>query len=141
MAYLWVRVGDSLAFMHIQRAWGRSTVNALGIALKTVYTVDYQSFHYFTVFIFVITVAVYQLRRRSYEALPYVFPCAINSLSLGLTNLGRYSVGTGICVIGFMRMVKEHFSPAARFVLYVFLGMISLILWYGWFMAYEITIG
>ena len=79
--------------------------------------------------------------RKAYEALPYFFPCLINFISMGFMNLGRYSIGAGISVIGFIRMIKEHLSASARVVLYVLLAVMSLILQYGWFMNYPITVG
>ena len=141
MLYLRVHMGDSLAFMRIQIAWGRTGVYLWGYIRNLITSGSYVDFHYFLVFIFIITVAVYQFRRKAYEALPYFFPCLINFISMGFMNLGRYSIGAGISVIGFIRMIKEHLSASARMVLYVLLAVMSLILQYGWFMNYPITVG
>lgn len=119
MLCLRVRIGDAIAFVHSY----------------------YLNFHYAVVFVTIIFVSVYQIKRTPYEAVLYVIPCLINLVSLGFINLARYSWGSGIAVIGFIQALNTHFSRSARIFIYIILACLAVQLQYSWFIGAPITIG
>lgn len=141
MLYLRMHMGDALAFLRIQKAWGRSGVN-IGYLLRTIFTSEsYVDFHYWIVFLILIAVTGYQVRKKPYEIVPYVSPCVISFVQLGFMNLARYSWGTGIAVIGLIDAMDEHLSRAARIFVYIVLAITAVRLQYWWFIGAPITIG
>lgn len=141
MLYLRLHMGDALAFMHIQKAWGRTGVNIFAL-LRSVFTSEtYTDFHYLVVFMLIIAIAVYQGKKRPYEIIPYTVPCIINFTSMGFMNLARYSWGSGMIIIGFINALDEHLSKSARIFVYILLAITAVRLQYWWFKAGIITIG
>lgn len=141
MLYLRMHMGDALAFLRIQKAWGRSGVNVYNM-LRSVFTAEnYVEFHYWVVFLILIAVTVYQARKKPYETVPYVIPCAINFVSLGFMNLARYSWGSGIAIIGLIDAMDEHLSKAARIFVYIVLAITAVRLQYWWFISAPIAVG
>lgn len=141
MLYLRIHVGDSLAFLHIQKAWGRSGVNLYSFFVSLLKSQEYVYFHYFVTFLIIIAVFAYQVKKRPFETVSYVIPCAINFASLGFMNLARYSLGSGIAVIGFIDAIEEHLSRAARIFIYIILAITALRLQYWWIIGANITVG
>lgn len=98
------------------------------------------SFHYVFFFICLIIVFIYQVRKRPFECVAYIFPCLINIFSLGLVNTARYSIGTGIFVLGFISLLSK--SPKWIKILSFFVLFGSTIgLQIAWFNGHQITIG
>ncbi len=96
--------------------------------------------HYVLVTILLVIVFIYQIKRRPFECIAYFFPCIINLLSLGLVNTARYSIGTGIFVLGFSSLLFK--SPKWIKILAFFVLSASAIgLQYAWFEGHGITIG
>ncbi len=158
MAYLQFKVGDSLAFMHIQKAWGRSGLLAIqsfpliGLRTGAVNSPiisyirdnlnDFTGLYYVLILVTIIAITAHQIRKkRAWETVAYVAPCVINFFSLGFVNLARYSYGTGISMIGLLEMVEENFSKRAKIFIYICLLLLSVKLYFAYYLGDEIVIG
>lgn len=148
MLFLKLYTGDALAFMHIQKAWGRtdlfngaSFINGLKHYFNYAVTPDVLvNLHYYLVTEAIILTIIYQVSRRPHECVPYFFPCAVNFLTLGFVNTARYSIGTGIFVLNFSDMLTK--SPKwLKAAVCIAVMVCAYYMQLSWFEAHFVTIG
>ena len=133
MAYLWRLMGDPLAFMRIQKAWGRSDVSFLKLLWQFL-SGEIQNGIYFVVFtVFVIMVICYDIyKHRSHEIVTPALILGIQCRSSFLC-IPRYMISTGFIWISAAEFIVKHCTVWLRRVIMAILTIISiffLILWY-----------
>ena len=133
MSYLWKLTGDSLAFVRIQKAWGRSDVSFLNLLQQFLFN-EKKSYIYFVVFaLFSIIIVVYAIcKHHSYEI---VTPAAILAIQCRSSFLciPRYMISTGLFWIVVVELIVKHCTNRVQKFLFFSLMGISvffLILWY-----------
>ena len=147
MFYLYKLVGDPLAFIRIQNSieWRGSSVKSYISSILPAFCSDKFIDIYLQLFlIMIIIVMIYQFKKGNlHEIFVYAIPCAIQFFNGNgvLMGIGRYSVGTGVFVIGFLEMISENFSQKAKLVTFLFLIYLSLKLLHGYFTYNIIAIG
>lgn len=142
MLYLYNLTGDSLAFMHIQKAWrsgtGEGIIKNFCNALVSESFVDVFYAFYLVI---ILIVAIYTIKRCPSEIVMYVLPLIITVLTTpNYLGVARYSIGTGVFVISFVEMLKKHLSKSAQLVIYFLLFLLSNVVTLSWYMGRPITI-
>jgi hypothetical protein len=89
MLLLYVLVGDSLAFSHIQRAWGRNPQNPLWIISKGLHGSAFDVYSTATA-LAAIFLSLVLIGQRRYELAVFSLTCSVVPLSTGLWSLTRY---------------------------------------------------
>lgn len=143
MFYLYKLTGDSLAFAHIELAWGREAkaFELIPFIGKSLLSTEFVDVYEVAVLFIVIVTLIFHVKRYLHETILYIVPVVLQFFSPSLLGVARYSIGTGVFVIAFVEMLKTHLSKTAQIVVYAFLLMLSFILSMSWFMRRPITIG
>lgn len=89
MLMLHLLVGDSLAFSHVQRAWGREPQNPLWIISKGLHGSAFDLYSTLTALAAIFLSLVLMMQRR-YELAIFSLICSVIPLSTGLWSLPRY---------------------------------------------------
>ena len=119
-----------------------ASTNSLDSMISWLVNNSLTSIYYTAIFVIIITVTVCTVRKkRAHETVPYVFPCAINVLTLGFVNITRYSAGTGIFILNLIEIIENKFPKPLKIATYVIFAVSSLVLQYLWFDVNFITIG
>ena len=89
MLALYLVVGDSLAFSHVQRAWGREPQNPLWIISKGLHGSAFDVYSTVTA-LAALFLSLIILMQRRYELAIFSLVCSVIPLSTGLWSLPRY---------------------------------------------------
>ncbi len=133
MSYLWKLTGDPLAFVRIQKAWGRSDVSFFKLVQQFVFS-ENKSDIYFVVFaLFSFLVVCYGIyKHRCHEIVTPAVILAIQCRGSFLC-IPRYMISTGLFWILAVEFVVEHCAKWIQRIMMVVLMGISvffMILWY-----------
>lgn len=89
MLALHFRVGDALAFMHVQRAWGRSLSNPLEVIFSGLGN-GYPDAYWALVAVLALAAALLHAWRRQWELSAFCLLCTVVPVSTGLVSMPRY---------------------------------------------------
>lgn len=131
MHYLHNYVGDGLAFMHIQRAWGGGIQNPIKTLIEGVTSVGSIEFYY-SLFAILWIVSIYRL--LEYKKIPEMvvsFVFLLIPLSVRLQSMPRYMIGCFLPMYGLLLDYSEWrcTKKAIIFVVSLFWGVFCLKQW------------
>ncbi|MCI7382760.1 MAG: hypothetical protein SPI21_07375 [Hungatella hathewayi] len=101
MLYLYRLMGDPLAFMHIQRAWGRNMQNPFRILISAITNINSNQF-YLAVFALVWFYSTFKLlKKKLYPECCLSIILLLIPLSTGIDSIPRYMIGSFVPLLGF----------------------------------------
>jgi hypothetical protein len=144
MLFLHFRVGDALAFSHVQVAWGREfTVPLVWLAAGLVHfdlpkLLDIHGYSYFYSSCWVLVglglCTSLALRRRWME-LTFALVCLFVPLSTGLTSMPRYVATCPVLLFAAADLLARFRTRGPATLILVAAGVVNLALLHGWFVA------
>lgn len=132
MSYLNFLVGDPLAWIRIQKAWGRQSKNFLIVLLKGLITIERPQF-----FIAVLSILCFYLilqmilNKRFEEALIGIMNLII-PLSSMLDSTPRYEIGNIVFVLAFCEEIMFINKKSLRIFIILFICGLECILFLDW---------
>lgn len=142
MLYLHFLVGDSLAFTHVQRAWGRnigSPIKVLGQTIGAALTGQInESFYFMLVVIIGLCLLGYLLVNKYYTE--FVMGCLsfFIPLSTGINSIPRYLLGSCVFYLALADGISDSRKGGGGICLLAGLGIFEMWLTYGWFSGWGI---
>lgn len=134
MLYLHLKIGDGLAFVHIQRAWGEGEGTIFEVIFKALKSIqDYRFYHAIWAIWGVISVYHLFKAKRYDEAVLSLILLAI-PLSVKIQSIPRYIIGSFFPVVSMCDMIEKK----NRFEISVFLIMaviMECILYSDWIIS------
>jgi hypothetical protein len=142
MAFLWVRVGDPLAFLHGQVAWHRAAQNPFPQILEGLRAFDWANIanggHRSNSFGACVALCGFALsgylawQRRFMEAW-FSVATLLMALSTGLYSLPRFVMGNPAYLFAMFDLLAALRRPATRWLILATCGALQVILLYEWF--------
>ena len=129
--YLWAHVGDPLAFVHVQSAWGRSFGNPLRHLGAAVLDGPPQRAYYAAWALLGLGLSADLLRRDRLAEGVFGLLLILVSLSSGVNSLPRYVYGTGVVAFAAADWLRVHDRWAP--VLVAAGGAANVVLLWAWF--------
>lgn len=134
MLYLYFRVGDSMAFVHIERSWGKADLtNPVRVLWNSLSNVDSFVFYLSLWGVWGIYCAWLLFCRKRWAEFTMAFLVIMIPLSASVIGVPRYLMGCFVPLLGFTDGMSK--LPKSRiFALCVFsivLGEICLLGWFG----------
>lgn len=133
MAYLRYVIGDSLAFVRIQKAWQQPRTNPLAVALRYFQSSDVRDWYAVILVILVLFLIGYQVKHGKVSEIVMAFLIiAIQSTSM-YQGLPRYLFSCGMIGVGLLHYVNENWSKHKRMLAFIIVFIISVIFMKMWF--------
>lgn len=145
MLYLYLHVGDALAFSHVQVAWGRDfTIPLIWLAaglwhydLYKLFDPDLYSYFYSSCWIVVgLWLLGWLATQRRWNELAFGLFCIFVPLSTGLTSMPRYVASSPVLLFALNDMLARLPSRAAALVVIAIACLANLALLNAWFGAF-----
>ncbi len=110
MTYLYLKVGDGLAFVHIQRAWGKSFGNIFYVIFDALTSRGYAGFCHalWAIWGFISAYHLFKQKRFDEAVLSLIF--VVIPLSVKIQSIPRYLIGSFFPVLSMCDMVSEKNS-------------------------------
>jgi len=144
MLFLYLRVGDALAFSHIQVAWGRDfTIPLIWLAAGLLHfdlpkLLDVHSYSYFYSSCWILVglgLCVWLAVSRRWMELTFALFCIFVPLSTGLMSMPRYVATSPVMLFAANDLLARLKSRGPAATILVAAGLANLALLYSWFIA------
>lgn len=138
MAYLWLRMGDALAFMHIQSSWGHSLRNPFSVVWDAASSIDLQGHHvglfYNAAWAVIGCAATLFLVRRGRGVEAWVLGATVfSALASGVVwSMPRYVGANPVFLFVVADLVEAIPSRLIRSALVTILGGIQIVFLRAW---------
>lgn len=137
MLHLYFVVGDALAFLHVQHAWGRSFNNPLFVLYWGITSPDFGSI-YFTISAIVgICLLLYQLYQRRVIESVFGITLVLVPLASGINSLPRYIIGTLVFIFALNDIANR--LGTYKWVVLTVLMQYNVLLLYLWYSASKLV--
>ena len=142
MAFLWVRVGDPLAFLHAQVAWHRAAQNPFPQILQGLRAFDWANItdggHRSNSFgacvaLFGFALSGYLAWCRRFMEAWFSVATLLMALSTGLYSLPRFVMGNPAYLFAMFDLLAAVRRPGFRWLILAISGALQVILLYEWF--------
>ena len=135
MAYLRYLVGDSLAFVRIQKAWQQPRTNPISKAIEYFQSENIRDWYIVILVIVVLFLIGYQVKRGKITEMfmPFLI-IAIQSTSM-YVSMPRYLFSTGMIELGMLEYINNEWPRHKHilfFLILVILSVLFLKLWFLW---------
>ena len=134
MLYLYLKVGDGLAFVHIQRAWGIYDSNFVITIYRALKDIQSENF-YFAIWSIWGIISIYHLfKNKRYDEGIVTLILVITPLSVRINSIPRYLIGSFFPVVSMCDMIenKNKIEITSFLALAIIL---SVILYRNWIIA------
>lgn len=130
MAYLYVHVGDALAFKHVQVAWGREISNPFGNLIRGLRQGGWNTYFAGSA-LAAFAVCAWLAWRRHFGHAIFLAAVVLIPLSTGLTSLPRYIFWQFPFLFGLLGFLLAH--RALKYLYLAFSSAMSAVLILAWF--------
>lgn len=131
MLFLHYALGDGLAFVHVQRAWGRinyGTWHAVKEAVISTFPPDYLGLMFMGFFILIVVAVI---NNKNYEEMIFAFIVMILATSSNLQSIPRYMIGCFVVVLAFADELEKR-SNITKILVFVLSMLAEYVLMREW---------
>ena len=134
MLYLYFKVGDGLAFVHIQRAWGINDSNFIMIIYRAIKDIGSGNF-YLAIWAIWGIISIYHLiKNKRYDEGILTLILVLTPLSVRINSIPRYLIGSFFPVVSMCDMIEN--KNKFEIISFLMLAMLmSVILYRDWIIA------
>lgn len=132
MLYLYSLTGDTLAFMHIQRAWWREMNNPVTIFINAITNIGSTDF-YLSLFVIIWIFSIYKLFvKKQYSEMIFSIIALLIPLSTSITSIPRYMIGNFTVLLGLTNDI-DMWKPSQKTVILISSSLWELFIVAQWF--------
>lgn len=135
MAYLRYLVGDSLAFVRIQKAWQQPRTNPISKAIEYFQSENIRDWYIVILVIVVLFLIGYQVKRGKITEMfmPFLI-IAIQSTSM-YVSMPRYLFSTGMIELGMLEYINNEWPRHKHILFFLILVILSVLFLKLWFLG------